>query len=245
MSPWITIRPNSSVRSRKPMNKAQFEVKKVITKFDSIDNNPRPKLKPQAHSHGPVRNPGKQPFSSNHNFQLLTGASNVVREVQKSVASNVDKCLKLMDSLRSKNEVLDKIISFYSNLQSGFQKLPEFIHAVQSKLCGNFTWLVLTWFPNAPPAVVSPLSTLCDPYLNIFRGIIPPLGGTLDLSPILAFLVLNAFTSTAAALPAELPLPESSKGTLSHATASHITTSQKKWMQRLAGNKSKRPNGEI
>ncbi|ERN11271.1 ylmG homolog protein 2, chloroplastic [Amborella trichopoda] len=65
--------------------------------------------------------------------------------------------------------------------------------------------LVLTWFPNSPPAIVNPLSTLCDPYLNIFRGLIPPLGG-LDLSPILAFMVLNIFTSTAAALPAELPM---------------------------------------
>jgi uncharacterized protein YggT (Ycf19 family) len=34
-------------------------------------------------------------------------------------------------------------------------------------------------------------STLCDPYLNLFRGIIPPLGGTIDLSPILAFVVLD------------------------------------------------------
>ena len=34
-------------------------------------------------------------------------------------------------------------------------------------------------------------STLCDPYLNLFRGIIPPIGGTLDLSPILAFVVLD------------------------------------------------------
>jgi YggT family protein len=33
--------------------------------------------------------------------------------------------------------------------------------------------------------------TICDPYLNLFRGIIPPLGGTLDLSPILAFIVLD------------------------------------------------------
>ncbi|RXH91494.1 hypothetical protein DVH24_020517, partial [Malus domestica] len=65
--------------------------------------------------------------------------------------------------------------------------------------------LVLAWFPNSPPAIVAPLSTISDPYLNIFRGLIPPLGGTLDLSPILAFLVLNALTSTAAALPAELP----------------------------------------
>ena len=37
-------------------------------------------------------------------------------------------------------------------------------------------------------------STLCDPYLNLFRGLIPPLGGTLDLSPILAFVVLDVRT---------------------------------------------------
>ena len=34
-------------------------------------------------------------------------------------------------------------------------------------------------------------STLCDPYLNLFRGLIPPIGGTLDLSPILALVVLD------------------------------------------------------
>ena len=34
-------------------------------------------------------------------------------------------------------------------------------------------------------------STLCDPYLNLFRGIIPPLNGTIDLSPILAFIALD------------------------------------------------------
>ncbi|GFQ00041.1 uncharacterized protein ycf19 [Phtheirospermum japonicum] len=90
--------------------------------------------------------------------------------------------------------------------------------------------LVLTWFPTAPPAIVSPLSTLCDPYLNIFRGVIPPLGG-LDLSPILAFLILNAFTSAAAALPAELPTPEDIQ--------SPKTASQRKWMRRVSGNKSR------
>ena len=64
--------------------------------------------------------------------------------------------------------------------------------------------LILTWFPNQPQAIVYPLSTLCDPYLNLFRGIIPPIGGTIDLSPILAFTVLNVFTNTAAALPCEI-----------------------------------------
>ena len=64
--------------------------------------------------------------------------------------------------------------------------------------------LILTWFPNPPRQIVYPLATLCDPYLNLFRGIIPPLGGTIDLSPILAFTVLNVFTNTAAALPCEI-----------------------------------------
>eukprot|EP00877_Chromochloris_zofingiensis_P002206 jgi/Chrzof1/11987/Cz06g17060.t1 len=64
--------------------------------------------------------------------------------------------------------------------------------------------LVLTWFPNPPAFIEGPLSTLCDPYLNLFRGIIPPLGGTLDFSPILAFLVLSVFTNTTAALGSEV-----------------------------------------
>ncbi|MGD1905077.1 MAG: YggT family protein [Leptolyngbyaceae cyanobacterium] len=52
--------------------------------------------------------------------------------------------------------------------------------------------ILLSWFPNVdwynPPFSV--ISQLTDPYLNLFRSIIPPLGG-LDLSPILAFLLLQ------------------------------------------------------
>ncbi|KAG6414518.1 hypothetical protein SASPL_121890 [Salvia splendens] len=167
-----------------------------------------------------------------------------IREIQKTFASNVENCVKMVDGMRSQNEIVDKVLSFPAYLHSCFQlQIPRrnlSSHNFAAILPGdsvagvvvasglsNFlniyntlliVRLVLTWFPNAPPAVVSPLSTLCDPYLNIFRGLIPPLGG-LDLSPVLAFLVLNAFTSTAAALPAELPPP---------------TTLQEKWMARLA-----------
>lgn len=52
--------------------------------------------------------------------------------------------------------------------------------------------ILLSWFPNVdwynPPFSV--LGQLTDPYLNLFRSIIPPLGG-IDLSPILAFLLLS------------------------------------------------------
>ncbi len=53
--------------------------------------------------------------------------------------------------------------------------------------------VLLSWFPNinwlAPPFSI--LSQLTDPYLKVFRSIIPPLGGTLDISPILAILLLQ------------------------------------------------------
>lgn len=52
--------------------------------------------------------------------------------------------------------------------------------------------VLLSWFPNldwSNPAL-SALSQITDPYLNLFRSIIPPLGG-IDFSAILAFVVLN------------------------------------------------------
>ena len=52
--------------------------------------------------------------------------------------------------------------------------------------------ILLTWFPTVEwmNQVQSFLSPITDPYLNIFRSFIPPLGG-MDLSPILAILVLQ------------------------------------------------------
>jgi YggT family protein len=52
--------------------------------------------------------------------------------------------------------------------------------------------VLLTWFPNVnwfdPPFSI--LSQLTDPYLNLFRSIIPPLGG-MDFSPMLAIILLQ------------------------------------------------------
>ena len=43
--------------------------------------------------------------------------------------------------------------------------------------------VLLSWFPNLDwgNPVLSTVSSITDPYLNAFRGLIPPLGG-LDLS---------------------------------------------------------------
>ena len=53
--------------------------------------------------------------------------------------------------------------------------------------------VLLSWFPNldwSSNPVLSTVSSITDPYLNAFRGLIPPIGG-LDLSAILAFLALQ------------------------------------------------------
>jgi YggT family protein len=52
--------------------------------------------------------------------------------------------------------------------------------------------VLLSWFPNLDWSnpILTSVSSITDPYLNAFRGLIPPLGG-LDLSAILAFLTLQ------------------------------------------------------
>ncbi len=52
--------------------------------------------------------------------------------------------------------------------------------------------VLLSWFPNLDwgNPVLSTVSSITDPYLNVFRGIIPPLGG-IDLSAILAFMAIS------------------------------------------------------
>lgn len=65
--------------------------------------------------------------------------------------------------------------------------------------------ILLSWFPQAQGiGVLQPVFQITDPYLNLFRGIIPPIFG-LDLSPILAFVTLNLLQSSTATLAAEIP----------------------------------------
>ncbi|MEH2026591.1 YggT family protein [Nostoc sp.] len=52
--------------------------------------------------------------------------------------------------------------------------------------------VLLTWFPNINwyNQPFTTLSQITDPYLNLFRSIIPPLGG-MDFSAMLAIILLQ------------------------------------------------------
>ncbi|MBS0648420.1 MAG: YggT family protein [Verrucomicrobia bacterium] len=52
--------------------------------------------------------------------------------------------------------------------------------------------LIASWFPSWRDRPWLRLMASCtDPYLNLFRRFIPPIGGALDLSPMLGFIVLQ------------------------------------------------------
>ncbi len=52
--------------------------------------------------------------------------------------------------------------------------------------------ILLTWFPGIDwsNGILSALTSITDPYLNIFRGIIPPIGG-FDISSLLALILFQ------------------------------------------------------
>ncbi len=55
-----------------------------------------------------------------------------------------------------------------------------------------FGRIIGSWFPRySYHPVMRFLRFYSDPYLNVFRRLIPPIGGALDLSPMLGFFALQ------------------------------------------------------
>jgi YggT family protein len=71
-----------------------------------------------------------------------------------------------------------------------------------------FIRILLSWIPRMPyypwlRATVDFVHQVVDPYLNIFRRVIPPLGGggmAIDISPILAIILLSIVGSVVVSL---------------------------------------------
>ncbi|MDF1543045.1 MAG: YggT family protein [Anaerosomatales bacterium] len=58
-----------------------------------------------------------------------------------------------------------------------------------------FIYVILSWFPVGRGGVVTDiyrvLASVCEPYIGIFRRIVPSVGGGIDFSPLVALLVLR------------------------------------------------------
>ncbi len=57
-----------------------------------------------------------------------------------------------------------------------------------------FVYVIMSWLPNTETGIVGDvyriLGTICDPYLDLFKRLIPPIG-MIDITPIIALLVLQ------------------------------------------------------
>ncbi len=57
-----------------------------------------------------------------------------------------------------------------------------------------FIYVLMSWIPTSAGIigdVYRILGKICDPYLNLFKKLIPPIGGMIDITPIIALLVLQ------------------------------------------------------
>ncbi|MFT8871431.1 MAG: YggT family protein [Sporolactobacillus sp.] len=71
------------------------------------------------------------------------------------------------------------------------------VASIVARLIDVYSWVLLiyvlmSWVPSVLNSQIGNLfAKVCEPYLSPFRRIIPPIGGVLDLSPVIAFLVLQ------------------------------------------------------
>ena len=57
-----------------------------------------------------------------------------------------------------------------------------------------FIYVLMSWIPTNAGIVgdiYRVLGKICDPYLTLFQRLIPPIGGVVDITPIIALLVLQ------------------------------------------------------
>ena len=57
-----------------------------------------------------------------------------------------------------------------------------------------FVYVMMSWLPTDRGILADiyhVLGKVCDPYLNLFKRLSPPIGGMVDITPIIALLVLQ------------------------------------------------------
>lgn len=66
-----------------------------------------------------------------------------------------------------------------------------------------FVYVMMSWFPTRDGLIgdiYAVLGRICDPFLDLFKKLIPPIGGMVDVTPIIALLVLQFGTRLLATL---------------------------------------------
>ena len=129
--------------------------------------------------------------------QMAFGSGRVVRRDNRLIASHRSKSSSTAMAIPGYGLAEQVIVGGFGNFLSIFNLIIT-------------ARILLSWVPQAQSiGALQPLYQITDPYLNLFRGIIPSIGG-LDLSPLAAFFLLNVLTNATAAVGCDLT-PEMKK----------------------------------
>ncbi|KMZ60639.1 hypothetical protein ZOSMA_58G00970 [Zostera marina] len=138
-------------------------------------------------------------------FSIARTISSAARGLTRKLISAPSEDEKLVIESLKENLLLGTSPLFFAMIRRSGESLNTPMTVVAA---GMAKWLdiysgvlmirvLLSWFPNIPwdRQPLSAIRDLCDPYLNLFRNIIPPVFDTLDVSPLLAFAVLGGLAT--------------------------------------------------
>lgn len=96
--------------------------------------------------------------------------------------------------------IVAAIVGADGNVFTGTATLGA-LNAIQIFTYILYARFALSWFPQLPRQfpVLRPINTVTEPYLRIFRQVIPPIGG-FDLSALPAIFLLDIISQTCAAI---------------------------------------------
>ncbi|KAG5252251.1 ylmG protein [Salix suchowensis] len=163
-------------------------------------NSPAALLSPPPPSGSPLPQSTQIPAESQ---PLLTGSTRTVATIltlalslSRILVASIQKSVLSLNVFPTPDQLM-AVRALQSNL--GHSLGPLFFAALKDRPTGGVLMVrvLLSWFPNIPwdRQPLSAIRDLCDPYLNLFRNIIPPIFDTLDVSPLLAFAVLGTLGS--------------------------------------------------
>jgi len=145
-------------------------------------------------------------------FQLAASVVSACQQFVAAVRQQISSAFPQLQSM-NKQELRQQLFNTYKNMRMmAFLVLPlarastESLTAVYARtfekaafgfakmyVFALFMRVLLSWFPgidwNAQPWAF--LRLITEPYLQIYRGILPPLFGQLDFTPLFGFLILQ------------------------------------------------------
>ncbi|KAL5728681.1 hypothetical protein ACHQM5_001735 [Ranunculus cassubicifolius] len=155
----------------------------------------------------PLQNPNLSFPRSNPNLRLRASLSSPISQTLTS--NSLQESLKQI-SIKSKDFCVTTVFPWLMAAIQGGRQIPKghLVSPLAVVGVGLAKWIdiysgilmlrvLLSWFPNISwdRWPLTAIRDLCDPYLGLFRNIIPPVLGTMDVSPLLAFAVLGTLGS--------------------------------------------------